>query len=225
MFRTFYVCREHFIVDPEFLWCPMNYYRDDELNYGCLKLEEKETPTCMFVSYPIQTNRHEPGCAGKRAARRTAPRWGTCGGDAAIPCCCGWRGPRRASASYPAWRRACPRRWGSRAGGSGRGWARGSRARGTGWPGPEMYIWKVFVFENYFQIIFFWCICICIWLIFWKSIYISIFICMKWKNSDFKYKYILFQKCVWTKPIQNPYKNPNPYKFGYIQIPKPVKKI
>ena len=33
MFRTFYVCLEHIIVVPEFLWCPMNYHRDDELNY------------------------------------------------------------------------------------------------------------------------------------------------------------------------------------------------
>ena len=33
MMKHFIVCREHIIVVPEFLWCPMNYYRDDELNY------------------------------------------------------------------------------------------------------------------------------------------------------------------------------------------------
>ncbi len=34
MIRKFYVCIEHIIVVPEYLWCPMNYYRDDELNNG-----------------------------------------------------------------------------------------------------------------------------------------------------------------------------------------------
>ena len=39
MMRTFYVCIEHsgtqnIMVSNELLWCQMNYYRDDELNYG-----------------------------------------------------------------------------------------------------------------------------------------------------------------------------------------------
>ena len=32
MFRKLYVCIEHIIMVPEYSWCPMNYYRDDELN-------------------------------------------------------------------------------------------------------------------------------------------------------------------------------------------------
>ena len=34
MFRKLYVCIEHIIMVPEYSWCPMNYYRDDELNNG-----------------------------------------------------------------------------------------------------------------------------------------------------------------------------------------------
>ena len=33
MMKTFYVCLEHFIMVPKILWCPMNYYKDDEINY------------------------------------------------------------------------------------------------------------------------------------------------------------------------------------------------
>ncbi len=32
MFRKCYVCIEHIMVVPEYLWCPMNYYRNDEQN-------------------------------------------------------------------------------------------------------------------------------------------------------------------------------------------------
>ena len=34
MYRTFYSGTQNIIVFFELLWCPMNYYRNDELNYG-----------------------------------------------------------------------------------------------------------------------------------------------------------------------------------------------
>jgi hypothetical protein len=34
MLTKLYVCKEHIIGVPEYLWCPMNYYKDDELNNG-----------------------------------------------------------------------------------------------------------------------------------------------------------------------------------------------
>ncbi len=44
------------------------------------------------------------------------------------------------------------------------------------------------IFAKYFKC-FFWCISVCILKIFWL-----VFVFPYWKNSDFKYKYILFQK-------------------------------
>jgi len=33
MFTKLYAYKENIIGVPEYLWCPMNYYKDDELNY------------------------------------------------------------------------------------------------------------------------------------------------------------------------------------------------
>ncbi len=56
-----------------------------------------------------------------------------------------------------------------------------------------MYIWKVFVFEKYFQILFFY-VFLFVFEEFFEKVFIFVFLFAYWKNSDFKYKYILFQK-------------------------------
>ena len=57
----------------------------------------------------------------------------------------------------------------------------------------EMYMWKVFVFENTFQILFFY-VFVFVFEEFFEKVFIFVVVFAYWKNSDFKYKYILFQK-------------------------------
>ncbi len=54
MSRATVVCIEHIIVVPKILWYPMNYYRDDELNYvyviNCIPITKARRILASFRS-------------------------------------------------------------------------------------------------------------------------------------------------------------------------------
>ncbi len=61
----------------------------------------------------------------------------------------------------------------------------------------EYACFPIFVFKKHFQIQFFVCISVCIFEIFWKSIYICIHISL-FKKSDYEYRYILLRGCTFA---------------------------